>query len=919
MEKQSGQSFSKILIVLILLGAISVIAGYYVDWLWFSSVNLGSVFKTTIINKFGLIAITFLFSFAFLWVNFYLTKNNDSPEGTRPDQNEDDKDIIYLNRELSQWASLLQGENRKWIFLIISLVIAFLFSYSIGDKWIVVQQFFNSVSFGINDPVFNRDLGFYFFNLSFYHLVYGLLMSLLVITMILVALVYLLKASAQLFMLNWREFTFAKGHLAILAAAIIGLKSWGYKLATFEILYSNQGTVFGAAYTDIHANLLSNQVLMVIAIVVVVIIVANIFIKKLNWILYGIGAWLVVAVILGGIYPTMVQSFIVQPNEYNRERQYIERGIAFTRQAYELDQVENKEFPIDYNLTIDDIQTNPDTINNIRLWDWMPLGDTYKSLQELRPYYSFNDVDIDRYTIDGRYRQVMLSAREMEQTPEQAQQWINQRLMFTHGYGLVMSPVTEFTREGLPVFTIKDIPPQSASDLQINRPEIYFGEKTNDYVIINTHQDEFDYPMGDQNVLSQYEGNNGIDVNSWARRLTLSWVLKDYKMILSSDINNDSQILMNRNIVDRAVKVAPYLAYDGDPYIVVNDDGKLYWMLDAYTVSDMYPYSHPYNNVGHNYIRNSVKIVSDAYTGEMNFYVSNPQDPLVQTYEKIFPALYKPLTEMPEGLKEHIRYPADLFKIQTEIYRTYHISDPGVFYNKEDIWVIPNELVSESETPIQPYYIITSLPGENQAEYILMLPFTPNGRPNMIAWMCARMDGDNYGSKLVYHFPKQETVYGPMQIETRINQDTVISQQLTLWDQRGSSAIRGNLIVIPINNSILYIEPLYLQSETSIMPELKRVIAAYGNKIVMEETLEKALQALFGNGPTPVATPTTPSSDDDTSSPDTSVTSVVELAAIARQYYDQAEASLKAGDWAGYGDNIDKLNDTIKRLEDMTQ
>ncbi|MDD4171841.1 MAG: UPF0182 family protein [Syntrophomonas sp.] len=913
MDNQTNKGFLKILVIVILLGAISSLTAYYVDWLWYKSVSFESVFSTTIINKVGLVIGVFLVSFLFFWLNLYLTKRNDHPEAERPDMTEEGRDIIYLNPELTNWARFLQGQNRKWVFLAASLFGAYMVSSTLGNQWIVVQQFFHKASFGITDPVFGRDLGFYFFNLSLYHSVYSVLMLLLVLTVVFVGLVYLINATADLFMMDWKRFTFAKGHLAILIAAIFALKAWGYKLATFDILYSSQGAVYGATYTDIYARLLSNRVLMLVALAVVVVILINIFVKRLNWILYSIGAWLIVAFVLGGIYPTVIQKLVVQPNEFNKEKQYIETGIQFTRQAYELNKVEGKDFNIDYKLTMNDIKNNDATINNIRLWDWQPLGDTYKSLQELRPYYVFNDVDIDRYIVDGRYRQVMLSAREIEQTPEQAKTWVNQRLMFTHGYGLVMSPVTEIAQEGFPQFFIKDIPPQFATDIQITQPEIYFGEKTDNYVMVNTKQDEFDYPMGNENVFAQYQGNNGIKINSWARRLMLSWVLKDYKMILSSDITNSSQVLINRNIVSRAKKVAPYLGYDDDPYIVVNNDGKLYWMLDAYTFSDKYPYSQPYDSAGNNYIRNAVKVVCDAYTGEMSFYVSDPEDPVIQTYQRIFPNLYKPITEIPDGLKEHIRYPVDLFSIQAEIYRSYHMSDPGAFYNKEDIWVIPAELVGGAENPIEPYYIIMRLPGEAEAEYILMLPYTPNGRPNMIAWMCARMDGENYGNKLVYHFPKQETVYGPMQIESRINQDTEISRQLTLWDQKGSSTLRGNLLVIPINNSILYIEPLYLQAKTSVMPELKRIIAAYGNKVVMEETLDKALIALFGEGEPSVSAPTTPSPD--TSAPGITVS---ELAKTARQYYEQANESLKSGDWSGYGDNINKLNDTIKKLEEIT-
>ena len=458
MDNKSNGGFIKILAIIIIFGAISSLIGYYVDWVWFKSVNFASVFTITLLNKVVLMVSGFLIAFLFFWLNLYLTKRNERPEGERPEQTESGRDIIYLNQDLTNWARFLQGKNTKWAFLVISLFGAYIVSSTLGDQWIVVQQYFHRVSFGIADPVFGQDIGFYFFNLSFYYFLYSVLMLILILTVIMVGLVYLLNATADLFMQDWKELTFAKSHLAILLAGILAIKAWGYKLATFEILFSSNGAVFGATYTDIHARLLANRVLMYVALVVVAVILINIFIKKLNWIVYSIGVWLVVSIVLGGIYPTIIQKLVVQPNEFTKEKPYIESGIKFTQMAYGLDEVENKEFSINNNLTMNDIKSNNDTISNIRLWDWQPLGDTYKSLQELRPYYVFNDVDIDRYIIDGRYRQVMLSAREMQQTPEQAKTWVNQRLMFTHGYGLVMSPVTEIAQEGFPQFFIKGHP-----------------------------------------------------------------------------------------------------------------------------------------------------------------------------------------------------------------------------------------------------------------------------------------------------------------------------------------------------------------------------------------------------------------------------------------------------------------------------
>lgn len=917
-ENKSNNSLVKLLVVLAVLVLLSVFSQYYIDWLWFSSINFQSVFTTTVLSKVLLYVGVFFVAFLFIWLNLQLTRKYKSDE-ERPLETDEGREIIYLHpEETSYWTRFLKGKMSRWTFVIVSLVLAYMVSASVTDQWIVVQQFIHKVPFGKVDPVFNKDLAFYFFNLSFYQFIYRTAMLMLVLTVIVVSILYMLGATAELFALEWKKFTVAKSHVAILLASIFALKAWGYQMAAYGILFSSHGAIYGASYTDIHARLLSYKFLMIVAILVAVMILINLFIKRMTWIVYSIAAWFVITILLGGIYPGLMQKFIVQPDEFNKEKPYIQTAIRMTRDAYQLDTVDNKEFKIDYNLTMNDINDNRDTVENIRLWDWQPLKDTYKNLQELRPYYTFNDVDIDRYTVDGRYRQVMLSAREMEdimkseEMSPQAKSWINQRLMYTHGYGVAMSPVTEVAQEGFPEFYIKDIPPNFSTNIKISNPAIYFGEKTDNYVLVNGRQKEFDYPMGNQNVYTNYQGKNGIRINSMFRRLILSWELKDYKMILANNITNDSQVLIYRNIMERIHKVAPYLGYDQDPYIVINNDGKLFWMLDAYTYSDKYPYSEPYDQYGNNYIRNSVKVVCDAYTGELTFYMADQNDPIIKSYQKIFPELYKSIDEMPAGLKAHLRYPVDMFSIQAEIYRNFHMIDPWVFYNKEDSWVIPNEIVEGKTTPIQPYYIIMRLPSEEKEEYILMLPYTPNGRNNMIAWMCARMDGDNYGKKLVYSFPKQETVYGPMQIESRVNQNTEISSQLTLWDQKGSSTYRGNILVIPINNSILYVEPLYLQAKASSMPELKRVIVAYGNTVVMEESLDKALVKIFGG------VITEPQTDKDTPIAATGTTTS-ELAKQARQYYDQANQALRQGDWTGYGDNIKRLDEIIKKLEAASQ
>jgi uncharacterized membrane protein (UPF0182 family) len=915
MEQRINGSTIRLIVFILILGVLSLFAGLYAEWLWFDSVNFASVFTTILLNKIALYVTLFTFGFLLFYINLRITRKNMGLS-ERPEEDNEGREVIYLDQERpSPWRDFMQGPYTKWIFVGVSLFGGFILSSVAGDYWIVIQQYLNRVAVGTVDPIFAKDLGFYFFNLNFYQFIYSTLMTGLILVTITVGIIYALNASSDLLFGNWRQFTVAKSHIAILIAFIFALKAWGYVLDSYGVLFSPEGIVFGATYTDIYARLIAYKVLMVISIIITLVIIINIFVKKFNLVLISIGVWILVAIFLGGLYPTLIQNFVVQPNEFNKERPYIESAIKFTRAAYGLDNAKNQQFDVDNLLDIYD----PDhkiTVDNIRLWDWQPLMTTYKNLQQLRPYYVFDDVDVDRYIIDGNYRQVMLSAREIDQAelPEEAKTWINQKLMYTHGYGLVVSPVTEVAEEGFPEFFVKDIPPRFSTDLKIERPEIYFGEVTNNYVIVNTLQKEFDYPMGEQNVYTTYEGDNGIKVNSIFRKLIFSWVLKDYKMMLSSQVTNDSQILMNRNIVNRVKMITPYLSYDSDPYIVINDDGKLYWMMDAYTFTNKYPYSEPFDSNRNNYLRNSVKVTVDAYTGDMNFYIADEDDPIIKTYAAIFPDIYQPISEMPEGLRAHVRYPVDMFKIQANTYKTFHMTDPYVFYNKEDPWLIPTEVVDDKSQTMEPYYIIMKLPGEEEAEYILMLPFTPKSRPNMVGWMCARMDGDNYGKLLVYNFPKQETIYGPEQIESRINQNTVIAQQLSLWDQRGSRVYRGNLLVIPMGNSILYVEPLYLQADSSKLPELKRVIAGFGNKTVMEPTLADALTSLFGRpGEEPVGGETSPPDDSEVSSPGSQ--SLAELAQQAKQYYDQAQESLSAGDWAGYGNNLNKLKDILDQLQ----
>jgi uncharacterized membrane protein (UPF0182 family) len=626
------------------------------------------------------------------------------------------------------------------------------------------------------------------------------------------------------------------------------------------------------------------------------------------------------ALLLGALYPSFVQNVEVRPNELARETPYIEANIRATLQAYGLSEVQEMFPPAEEAVTSAEVRASPQTVNNIRLWDPRPLLDTYNQIQTIRPYYEFADVDIDRYVINGQYRQVMLGARELVQSklPAQAQTWVNQKLVYTHGYGIAMSAVNSVSPEGLPQFFVKDVPP--SGEIPIDRPEVYYGERdrSGQYVVVRTAAPEFDYPLGDDNAQTTYRGDSGIQLNSAWRRLAYAWQFHDGNLLLNSDLRPDSQILYRRNVRERINTLAPFLRLDSDPYIVVTE-GRLVWIVDAYTHSNRYPYAQPYPQTEpgrrFNYVRNSVKATVDAYDGSTTFYVADPTDPILRTYAAIFPDLFRPLDAMPPGLRAHVRYPEDLFRWQAGMYLLYHMQNPTVFYNREDVWSIPLERFGDNRQAVAPYYTIMRLPGEPREEFLLMLPLAPANRDNMIAWLAARSDAPNYGKLLVYKYPKDKLVYGPFQVETRIDQDPGIAAQLTLWNQSGTRVIRGNLLVIPIGNANLYVEPIYLQAAQGPLPELKRVVVATGNRIAMEPTLEAALVRLFEGAPVaplPAAGPAAPSQP---AAPAQAAT----LARSAQTHYAAAQEALRAGDWARYGEELRALEADLRRLVDLTQ
>ena len=627
--------------------------------------------------------------------------------------------------------------------------------------------------------------------------------------------------------------------------------------------------------------------------------------------------------IVSGIIPAVFQKLVVAPNELVKETPFIKHNIDATRTAYGLDKIEEREIAADKPITASDIAANNLTIKNVRLWDRAPLLSTFSQIQEIRTYYEFASVDNDRYTIDGEVRQIMLSPRELASDSLPNKAWINERLTFTHGYGVAAGPVNQVTPEGLPVLFVKDLPPKSeVKELVVDRPEIYFGELVNDYVIVKTKSKEFDYPKGEENVYTSYAGQGGVEINSVWRRLFYAIRFGSLKMLLSGDITRESRILYNRNVKERVANIAPFLTYDRDPYLVVAE-GKLYWIIDAYTSTDRYPYSQPLPLNGSpsdplrvNYIRNSVKAVVDAYDGTLNFYQADPDDPIIKTYAKMFPKTFRPLSDIPKSLMPHLRYPEDIFTLQTAVYTTYHMDDPQIFYNKEDLWEIPaiaaeGEQQSDGKTPaMTPRHMIMKLPGEKKEEYILMLPFTPRAKDNLSAWMVARNDGEQYGKLVIYRFPKDKLVFGPKQVIGRINQDAEVSRQISLWDQRGSQVIQGSLLAIPIEESLLYVRPLYLKADTGKIPELKRVIVAYENKIVMEETLEAGLARLFGAGIGQQAKP----AEETTPSVAPTDMSKENLAKQAAETYDAAIRAQKEGDWGRYGEEIKTLGEILNKL-----
>ncbi|MBN2078814.1 MAG: UPF0182 family protein [Spirochaetes bacterium] len=883
---------------------IAFTSGFYIDYIWFKMYGGLSIFWVLLLTKFN---VHLLFGVIFVGIfslNFLLIRVLGG------------KGRIFASSILTRLQIPILGSPKRALFIILAagvLVAGFMMGGAASSFWKEYLLFRNSVPFqGFPaDPIFNLDLGFYVFRLPFLQFLYGWLMAALVITVLFSAVFHVVNGGILVKNSRMEFSLFARAHLSTLLAIMVFLFGLGYRLDAYDLLFARIGKFYGAGYTAVHANLVAYNAAMVIAFIAAALFLFNIFKRSFKLPLILLAAIIPVFFILGKVYPGLQQRFVVEPNELEKEKKFIEYNIKFTRIAYDIERVKEIPFANDQNLTYRDIAKNRNTLENIRVWDWRPLKQAYKQLQELKPYYFFNDVDVDRYTVKNRKVAVNLSAREIsiERLGKQSRTWQNEHLMYTHGYGVVMSRVDRATTEGQPEMLIYDIPPKMGVDIPLKRPEIYFGESRNSYIITNTTMKEFDYPSGDENRLAVYAGTGGTPLDSLVKRVIFAAAFKDINILISGNILPSSRIHFRRNITDMVKEFTPFLEFDSDPYVAVAD-GKLYWVIDAYTTTDRFPYSTPISidRKKINYIRNSVKVIIDAYNGGMDYYISDTKDPIIKVYAKLFPGIFKDMAKMPEHLKGHVRYPEAYFSIQSQMLLQYHMTDPVVFYNNEDAWHIARQIYANQEEQVQSYYLVTRLPDEPRDEFLVILPFTPLNKDNMIAFLTAKCDMPDYGELKLYQLPKDKLSYGPLQIEARINQNPDISRQLALWSQKGTSVIRGNMLAIPIEESILYIEPLYLKAETSEMPELQRVILAFADRIVMEENLSAGLERLFSGA----------SMMDEgafaTGSPEMRFR---ELATRAMNHYNQAEASLREGNWTRYGEQIKLLRDTLERMNSL--
>lgn len=921
--KKNSSVLSAVFLIIAVVFIISKpLAHLLTEIWWFDSVGFASVFWTKLGWQLLISLVIFIIYGLLLLGNYGLAIHN-----TRHNAHHNSVRLLVDDRSLGGWT------EDRFHAVAIGLIVVWSLMAAISSiaHWETILKFFNASFMGEVDPIFHQDLSFYLFRLPLYERFYTGLIFPLAIAFVVSIVIYVMRGSLETNQQGKIQIQkTAKQHLNVLLCIIFLLLGWGFWLARYQLLYGTDGTVFGVGYADHFAKQLGYQVSSLLSVAVGILCLLLMRRRNFNLELKSLGVVIVSLILLQGVYPWFVQQFLVAPNELTKEKAYLAHNIKFTQAAYRLNGIQQEKYQATAKLTRQSLQNNQPTIQNIRLWDYRPLLSTYRQLQEIRSYYKFSDVDIDRYTLNGDYQQVMLSAREMahEQLPIEAQNWVNKHLKYTHGYGFAMSPVNQISTDGLPEFFVKNIPPVSTVDLPIQQTAIYYGEESKNYVFTGMTTDEFDYPIGGTNASVRYQGSGGVPIGSLWRRLVYAYDLNSLQALISNYFAPTSRIHYHRQIRDRVSQIAPFLKFDHDPYIVVAD-GRLQWIIDAYTTSDHYPYSQPVsaskdaNNIlqkdstrslsdnNLNYIRNSVKIVVDAYDGSARFFAVDPDDPVLATYRKIFPTLFEPVTSAPKTIQQHFRYPQDLFKIQMQMYLNYHMSDPEVFYNREDQWQLPKQIYEDKDVLLEPYYVIMRLPGEDKLEFLIIQPFTPANKENMISWVAARSNGDDYGKLLLYEFPKQSLVYGPRQIEARIDQEPQISEQFTLWNQSGSKVIRGDLLVIPIDQSLLYVEPIYLRAEQSELPELKRVIVAYDKSVVMEKTLDEALNRIFGKTSEATANPELSAKDEKPQAPNSQKP---QSAKSALETYRKAKAALRQGNWAEYGRQQQELEKALEKF-----
>jgi len=906
---QLGRLVPLALIALLVLAAPQLVR-YYTDWLWFGEVGFRQVFGTMLRTQ------SLLFLAGFVGALIWFAINVRIAVATMGDRRPS-----FVTREGLE-VQLPGREQIQRLALAGMTVVALLIGLFAANQWNTWLVFRHAAPFGQSDPVLGYDVGFYVFSLPFWQMLRGVGQVLVVLAALVAGGLYLLSGSlASGFGTRLSMTRAVRLHLSALVAVFFVLLAIGAWLRRAEHLLEPAALIFGGSYADVMGRMPASLVLVAACVAGVALAVLQATSTR-NWpIPLAIGLYIAVSV-GGEVYSTIVQRFVVAPNEQTREEPYIQYNIDATRRAFALDGVEERELSGDALLTAADISRNAETLENVRLWDHQPLLETFGQIQEIRTYYEFASVDNDRYRVNDKLRQVMLSARELNSASLPNRTWVNERLTFTHGYGLTLGPVNEVTSEGLPVLFVRDLPPATTPGFTIDEPSLYFGEISSDYAIVKTRTREFHYPRGDDNVFKEYDGKGGVLLSSIWRKLLFAFRFGAYQIVLSDDIGPESRVIFNRNIGVRVRALAPFLDFDRDPYLVLAE-GRLFWIYDAYTTSARYPYSTPVNNRV-NYVRNAVKFVIDAYDGTTTAYLADSRDPIAAAYARAFPGLFAPLDRMPPAIREHVRYPEDIFGLQARMYATYHMTEPAVFYNREDQWEVPAIDEGGEARPMEPYYTIMRLPGEKEAEFIQMLPFTPRRRDNLAAWLVARSDGDHYGKLRVFQFPKQKLVFGPRQVVARIAQDQTISPQITLWNQQGSQVIWGTLMVIPVEESLIYVRPLYLKASGGRIPELTRVIVAYQNQIVMEATLEAGLARIFGDraggAPAPTQPTQTQTSDTPATAPSAAAAApsapaaIGTLAAEARAHYDRAIAAQKAGDWAKYGEEIRALGEALERM-----